>query len=212
MIVIGLTGGVGAGKDEAVRVLKGSGAHIIDADKTGHRFLRNNRSLQKKLVKSFSRKILDSRGGIDRKELGRIAFGNRAKLKVLDRAIHPLMAKEFKKEIAQCRKKGRKAVVLNAAILFEAGWDKLVDNVILITARRELRIKRLKKRGVDRAKALATISSQWPDSRKAKKADMVIENDSSMKKLVLKTRVAFYNIICTHPASSAGRRSGDRLH
>jgi len=201
MIVIGLTGGVGAGKDEAARVLKRLGAYVIDADKTGHWLLGNNRSLQKKLVKSFDRGILDSRGRIDRKELGRIAFGSRAKLKVLNRAIHPLMADEFKKEVVLYEKRGRKAVVLNAAILFEAGWDKLVDRIILITAPLELRLKRLKNRGIPRKKALAMISSQWPDSRKIKKADMVVRNDSSLKELTEKTRVAFINLICMHPIS-----------
>ena len=201
MVVIGLTGGVGAGKDEAARVLKKLGAHIIDADKTGHRLLVNNRSLQKKLINVFGRRILDSRGRIDRKELGRIAFSSRAKMKILNRAIRPLMAKEFKKETALCGKKGRKAVVLNAAILFEAGWDKLVGRIILITSPKELRLKRLKKRGIPRKKALAMISSQWPDARKAKKADMVVRNDSSLKKLTEKTRVAFINLICMHPIS-----------
>ncbi|OIN99418.1 dephospho-CoA kinase [Candidatus Desantisbacteria bacterium CG02_land_8_20_14_3_00_49_13] len=199
MIVIGLTGGAGAGKDEAARVLKRLGAHVIDADKTGHRLLGNNRSLRKKLVKSFGRKILDSSGRIDRRELGRIAFGNRAKLKVLNRAIHPLMAKEFRKEIALLRKKGRKAVVLNAAVLFEAGWDRLVDHVILITAPRELRIKRLGKRGIPRKKALAMICSQWPDARKAKRSGMIIENNLSLQDLAVRARVALYNIICLHP-------------
>ena len=118
MIVVGLTGGPGAGKDEAMKIFKGFGAKIINADETGHNLLKKNTSVYKEIIKIFGSGILNSQNEIDRKRLGGIVFGNRKKLTLLNRAIHPLMEKEFRKEIASHRKRGTKFVVLNAAILF----------------------------------------------------------------------------------------------
>lgn len=182
MMIIGLTGGVGAGKDEAAKILKSLGVKIIDADDVGHRLLEKNRVLQKRLVKTFGCGIL-SKGKIARKKLGEIVFGNRGRIRLLNQAIHPLMGREFRKKIAGYKKKGVKAVVLNAAILFEAGWDKFTDKTILVTAPLQMRIKRLKKKRINRKKALAMISSQWSDERKNKKADFIIKNNSSLTNL-----------------------------
>jgi len=183
VIVVGLTGGPGAGKDEAMKIFKGFGAKIINADETGHNLLKKNTSVYKEIIKIFGSGILNSQNEIDRKRLGGIVFGNRKKLTLLNRAIHPLMEKEFRKEIASHRKRGTKFVVLNAAILFEAGWDKLVDRAILITAPIEVRVKRLEKSGTGREKALKMIFSQWADARKKKKADFIIENNGSLDSL-----------------------------
>jgi len=193
MLVIGLTGGVGVGKDEAAKVLKRHGAEIIDADKTGHRLLEKNRELYKRLIEIFGNKIV-SRKKIDRKKLGAAVFGNKKKLAQLDKAIHPLMKKEFQKEIAVYRKQGKKLVILNAAVLFEAGWDKIVDKIILVAASKTLRIKRLNKRGIDRKKALAMISSQWSDAVKKKKSDFIINNNSSIGDLRKKVEYTFRQI------------------
>ena len=183
MLTIGLTGGVGAGKDEAAKIFKRFGVKVIDADDVGHKLLKRSSPAYKKISKMFGLRILDSKKEIERKKLGEIVFGNRRKLKLLNRIIHPLMEKEFKKEIAKQREKGSKFVVLNAAVLFELGWDKLVDKTILITAPEELRIKRLQDRGISRERALAMVSSQWSDERKKKKADFVIENNGSIAEL-----------------------------
>lgn len=201
MIVIGLTGGAGAGKDEAVRVLKKLGADIIDADKTGHRLLACKRQLKKKLVRIFSSAILDAEGRIDRGKLGTAVFGRPSKIRLLNRAIHPLMAEEFRKSIKASEKKKKRAVVLNAAILFEAGWDKLVDRVVLVASSKRLRVERLAKRGISREKAMAMAASQWPDPRKAKRSDIIIKNNSSLKELHKEIKHAFKQLIRMHSVS-----------
>ena len=193
MVVIGLTGGIGVGKDEAAKVFKRLDATIIDADKTGHYLLEKDRKLCARLIEIFGNEIV-SRNKIDRKKLGAIVFGNKKKLGLLNEAIHPLMKKEFRKEIAKYKKQGKKVIVLNAAVLFEAGWDKIVDKVILVIASKALRIKRLGKRGIGRQKALAMISSQLNDAVKKKKSDFIISNNSSI--LQLKNKVVnIYNKI-----------------
>jgi dephospho-CoA kinase len=164
MLIIGLTGGIGTGKDEAAKVLKRLGAKIIDADEVGHKLLKKDTAVYKKVLKVFGEGILGAGREIDRKKLGFIVFKSRIKLAILNKIIHPPMKKEFAKAIAAYRKSGEKLIVLNAAVLFEAGWDELVDKTILITAPKELRIKRLQKRGIDKQKALIMISSQWSDS------------------------------------------------
>ena len=182
-MLIGLTGGVGAGKDEAAKVFRKFGAKIINADEVGHKLLKRNKPAYRKIVKIFGSGILGSKEEIDRKKLGETVFGNSGKLKLLNKVMHPLMKEEFKKEIARYKKKSVRTVVLNAAILFEARWDKLADKTILITAPKALRIKRLGKKKISRQKALAMISSQWSDERKKKKADFVINNSGSLIEL-----------------------------
>jgi dephospho-CoA kinase len=200
-MVIGLTGGIGAGKDEAAKVFKKTGAKIIDADKIGHSLLKKNTPVYRKTLKAFGPEVLNKSKEIDRRKLGSIVFKNRKKLAVLNRIIHPAMKEEFKKEITGYGKKGVKFIVLNAAILSEAGWDKLADKTILITAPRELRVKRLQKRGIDRPKALTMISSQWSDAKKRKKADCIIENNGSLSDLKRK----ILNIV--HRPPKAGETS-----
>lgn len=194
MLIVGLTGGAGAGKDEVAKVFKKFDAKIIDADEVGHRLLKKNAPAHKKIIKFFGTTVLDNGGEINRKKLGDLVFSSQGKLRLLNKIIHPLMEEEFRKEIAKYRREGKELTVLNAAILLEAGWDKLIDKTILVTTRKELRIKRLESRGIDRERALAIFFSQWSDERKKKKADFIIENNGSLADLKKKIRDIIYEI------------------
>jgi len=187
MSTIGLTGGIGAGKDEVAAVFKKLGATVIDADKTGHKLLGDDPSVRRKILAAFGRDILGRGGKIDRKKLGGIVFSGKSGLRLLNNIMHPQMEKIFRAEISRHKKAGKKIIVLNAAVLFEAGWDKLVDRTILVSAPRAIRIKRLEKKGIGGKQAAAIISSQWPDAAKKKKADFVIKNDAGLDRLSRET-------------------------
>lgn len=194
MVIIGLAGGIGTGKDEVAKIFRNLGTKIINADEVGHTLLRKNSPAYKKIAKIFGLEILDSRCEIDRKKLGGVVFNNKNKLRLLNKIIHPLMEKEFRKKIKEYRNKDVRTTILNAAVLFEAGWDELVDKTILVTAPKELRIRRLAKKGISRKKALNMISSQWSDERKKKKADFIIKNNGSLAGLKKKIKELIYEI------------------
>jgi dephospho-CoA kinase len=168
--VLGLTGPIASGKNEAAKILKRAGAFIIDADKIGHELLSRDPIVAKKVLADF--------GTRDRKEIGRIVFSNPFKLKTLNRIIHPALKNRIKKNI-----KGSRAalVVVNAALpeLFKG----LTDLVILIAASKEKRLSRLAKSGLLKAEALKRMNAQLSPEGYLKIADTVILNNGTLKEL-----------------------------
>lgn len=186
--VIGLAGGAASGKSEVARVWKRLGAAVVDADAVGHACL-NRPDVRRRLVRAFGGDILSSRR-IDRTILGRKAFASPARVRALNRIMHPVMTKLLRREIAGLRRRGR-TVILDAALLFEAGWDRLVDRTVVVTSARHARIARLVRRGLTPAQAAARLGAQWPDPRKAARADVVIRNTGSMAALRARARRAW---------------------
>jgi dephospho-CoA kinase len=182
--VIGLVGGIGAGKSAAASRLVGLGAWVIDADKVGHALL-DQRPVRERVVERFGPGVLDATAAegdtprINRKALGAIVFHDPAALRALEAILHPRMCRTFEKAIARAARKGEhRAVVLDAAILFEAGWDRLCDRVFFVDAPREARLARLaKERGWDEATLSAREAVQWPLDRKRERADAVLPNE-----------------------------------
>lgn len=204
-IVIGLTGGAGSGKSEVARVWKRLGAAVVAADAVGHACL-NRPDVRRRLVRVFGDDIL-SAGGIDRSLLGRKAFASPARVRVLNRIMHPAMTKILWRDIAALRRGGR-TVVLDAALLFEAGWDRLVDRTVVITSARNARISRLVERGLTPAQAAARLAAQWPDHRKAARADLVIRNAGSLARLRTAARRAWRVLLRTASPGLGSRLRG----
>ncbi len=175
-----MAGGAASGKSEVARLWKRLGAAVVDADAVGHACL-NRPDVRRRLVKAFGKEIL-SAGRIDRSALGRAAFSSPAGVRALNRIMHPAMTKRLRREVETLRRRGR-VVVLDAALLFEAGWDRLVDWTVVVTSARNARIARLRRRGLSPAEAAARILAQWPDRRKAARADAVIRNTGSLARL-----------------------------
>ena len=129
MIVIGLTGGIGTGKSEVARILQDLGAVTINADQVGHQAYTPHTEAWEEVVKAFGDEILDSSGEIDRKQLGAIVFSDPRHLARLNQIMHPPMARIVSEQIESLKGDGVEVVVVEAAVLFEAGWDTLVDEV-----------------------------------------------------------------------------------
>lgn len=143
--VIGLVGGMGAGKSRVAQAFAERGAHVLDADQIGHALL-DQKPARDAVAKRFGAGVLDGAdsGRIDRRALGRIVFADRSALRALEQILHPRMRLTFEKAIARVvRRRSAKAVVLDAAILFEAGWDDLCDRVVFVDAPRSERLRRL---------------------------------------------------------------------
>ena len=179
--VIGLTGGIGSGKSTVSQYLKELGAVIIDADKVGHEAFQPATEAWREVVATFGRDILTPNGEIDRKKLGAIVFDNPQALTQLNRIMHPKMRDMMKAQIDEYRRQGVAVVVLEAAILIEANWTPLVDEVWVTIAPDSAVLERLKKqRGLAEEQTLSRIRSQLSNEERLKHADVVITNEGNL--------------------------------
>jgi len=185
VITIGLTGGIGSGKSAAASILCELGATLIDADAVGHDVYLPGRPCWQDVVDAFGREILDAEGRIDRKKLGARVFGDPAALRRLNSLVHPRIATEIAERIRQLRAGGVGApIVVEAAVLIEAGWQWLVDQIWVVTTSREHAIERVTaSRGLSRAEVERRIASQLSDAQRTREADAVIANDGTLAEL-----------------------------
>ena len=181
MILVGLTGGVATGKSTVAKMFKQCGAVVIDADELARDVVRPGKPAWREIVSTFGKAVLNPDRTINRQALGAIVFGNRAKLRRLERIIHPRVAREQARLTKQSARRNPDAIVIyDVPLLFEAGVDKRVDNIIVVTADRDTQIARLKKRnGLTRAEAIRRINSQMPLGKKIQRADHVLNGTLS---------------------------------
>lgn len=187
--VLGLVGGIGAGKSAVASALAERGALVLDADAIGHALLDQTPSRQEAVTR-FGEEILDpdDPSKINRKALSAIVFEAPESLRALERILHPRMRKTFEKAIARAaRQRNYKAVVLDAAVLFEAGWNDLCDLVAFINAPRDLRLARLQEsRGWTDTQLSEREAVQLPLDLKRRRSDLVVANDGTPGQLLEK--------------------------
>lgn len=187
MTIIGLTGSIGTGKTFVASVLRSLGAKVVDADRIAHSAIAKGKPAYRKVIRTFGDGILDSRGNIDRKALGRIVFADRKKLKALNRIVHPEVIRIIKRSAAGAGK--AKAVVIDAPLLVEAGLDRDVDTLVVVASSRKAQLERCaKKRGLSKAEALRRIASQIPLREKIRRADFVIYNNGTKAETIKSVR------------------------
>jgi dephospho-CoA kinase len=187
MKIIGLTGNIGSGKSQVASFLVESGAAYIDADKVTHEVYDPGTPGWQELIETFGKGILTPEGTIDRKKVSRIVFKNAEAIAKLNKILHPKIRAEIESRLKQLQEQGKKAAVVEAILLVEAGWMDMVDELWLITASRGITLERLKKRGLTESEALARLASQTPPEKLKSHARVVISNDGSLEDL--RTRV-----------------------
>ncbi|MGQ9678374.1 MAG: dephospho-CoA kinase [bacterium] len=190
-LVVGIGGNMGSGKSTVAEELAHYGAKVIDADQITSGLLRKGTKEYKRLVSVFGREILDKKGQIDRRELGRRAFSSKANLKRLNTIMHPPIIERILDEVARTK---HGLVVVDAALLFACGLDQQVDVSILVTAPDRLRIKRMMKLGFDSEEVARRLEVQGSDRKLWSKADFVLENRGSLAELRRKVR-ALWNFL-----------------
>jgi len=178
--VIGLIGGIGAGKSTVAERLVELGAAVIDADRTGHEVLRKPAVIQR-LVETFGNEILGADGQIDRSKLGLLVFSNQERRRKLESIVHPVMFERFVERVKDSLGNSEfPIVVLDAAILLEVGWDGICDRIVFVDAPREVRLERLcQTRGWDEGELDRREASQWPIDKKKSRADVIIDNGTT---------------------------------
>ena len=188
MLTIGLTGGIGSGKSTVSKLLAELGAPIIDADKVGHAIYATDGPAYPDMIAAFGEGILAPDRTIDRKKLGPIVFADPAALKRLNSIVHPKMFARMREMVDAMRRGGEhKPIVIEAAILIEANWQPLFNEIWLVVASRERVIERVERdRGLKPEQTEARIRAQLSDDDRRKYATTVVTNNGTIDELCAK--------------------------
>ena len=173
-LTIGLTGIFGSGKSSVAKILKSFGASVIDCDQLVREGYLPGAGLQPKILKLFGRERLD------RNQIAKIVFQNKEKRKKLEAIIHPFVFKRVHEELSKAR---GKITVIEMPLLFETGFNRNVDCVAVVAAKKEAIEKRLAKKGFTKRGVQLRWRAQWSLARKKRGADFVIENSGSVLNL-----------------------------
>ncbi len=176
--LVGLTGGIASGKSTAARVFEALGARVIDADRVARRVVEPGRPALAEIRQAFGPGVIRPDGSLDREALGRIVFSDGGARKRLNAIVHPRVAEEVERELAEAlRADPRAVVVYDVPLLFEGRMEDRFDLVVVVHVHRELQERRLRARdGLGPEEALARIRSQMDIDEKARRAHVVLDN------------------------------------
>ena len=174
MITIGLTGGIGSGKSVVASLLELYGMSVYIADEESKRLLTSSPLIRERLTTLLGSSIYDD-NGLNRRLMASLIFNDAKLLEQVNAVIHPEVARHFK---AWMSRQTTNFVVLESAILFESGFNRLIDICMLVYAPHELRIKRVMARDkITETEVLQRMQHQIPDEEKRILSDYVIHND-----------------------------------
>ncbi len=182
MYVIGLTGGIGSGKSTVAQMLEEKGAALLSADAVGHEVYLPGQPAWQEIVDAFGHQVVAADGTIDRKVLGAIVFSDPEELLRLNAITHPRMKEIMRAKLAAEAARGTEVAVLEAALLFDAGWDDLTDEVWVTVAPPEVAAARTAERsGISVAEALSRINSQMTNEERAARSRTLIDTDCRLE-------------------------------
>jgi len=189
MLIIGLTGGIGSGKTAVSNLFSDLGIDIIDTDIISRELITNDKSTLDRIVDTFGNSILNSDSVIDRKKLASIVFTDKKKKQSLEKILHPSIRDEVSNQIQQLNQliPAPAYVIVVIPLLLETGFDSLIDQILVVMADEERRIKRVLQRddrNLDEIRSI--ISHQTTDKKRQDIADDIIVNDSNYKGLQTK--------------------------
>ena len=178
MKIIGLTGGSGAGKSVVAETFRAYGVESIDTDRVYREVTAEGMPCLAELAERFGAGILDVGGNLNRRALAGIAFTSAENLSALNTITHKYILAECSRRIEEQRNVGRQAVIIDAPVLFESGFDRECDFVIAVTAEIVLRLNRIVARdGISEEQARRRIANQMSDAEYARRSDYVIVNN-----------------------------------
>ena len=178
-LAVAITGGIGAGKSEALAAFRRHGAATVSSDEIVHRLLGEDEDVRRQLRERFGDRIFDDIGQVDRGAIARLVFADRNELDWLERLLHPRVVQEYlhwRDDLGRLPNPPQVSVT-EVPLLYEVGGDKRFDKVVVITAPAELRADRSQAAGELREARLI------PDEEKAKRADFVYVNDGTLDEL-----------------------------
>ncbi|MDD6324659.1 MAG: dephospho-CoA kinase [Lachnospiraceae bacterium] len=183
MKVLGITGGVGAGKSTVLAYLEEHyGARVIQADEVGHLLQQPGESCYRRIVELFGPVVLNADGTISRPQLGAIVYADPQKMARLNAIMHPSIRRWIKAEVEAEQKRGRVPfVTIEAALLLEDHYDEICDEIWYIHADDAVRIRRLmESRGYSEEKCRSIMANQKKESDFRAACQLVIDNSSDI--------------------------------
>lgn len=179
MKVLGITGGVGAGKTTVLNYMENRyGARVIQADQVAHRLMEPGQICHQRIAASFGTQILRKDGTIDRGKLGAQVFQNREKLRRLNELVHPAVKEWIRREIEKSRREAKTPfLVIEAALLIEEHYEEICDELWYVRADTEVRLRRLmESRGYTRERSRSIMANQLPDEVFRRHCQFVVDN------------------------------------
>ena len=195
ILKVAVTGGAGSGKTSVCNRLKALGVKVISADEMAREAVAPGSTAFKKIVRYFGNTVLLSDGTLNRRILRRMITDDDDARLAMERFIHHEIAKLILKNVVCAEKEGCPMVVIEVPLLFELGMKDKFDWVVVVSADKERRVKRLMERDqTSRDEAMDLINVQMPDKEKIDRADYVVRNEGSMEKLVESVDILFNNL------------------
>jgi dephospho-CoA kinase len=194
--IIGIIGGLCAGKSTVAGEFAKLGCAVIDADKIAHQLL-DKKEVRAKIVRVFGKEVLNDKGKISRSELANKVFSDPEKLAKLINILHPPVLARAEQLIAEHSSNPKvKAIVLDIPLLVEVGWEKRCDRVIFVDCNPPIRLERAKKKGVFEADELKVRENlQISLDKKRRIADNIVDNNSDLSGLSKQIANIFSSIV-----------------
>lgn len=177
MLKVGLTGGIATGKSTVAKMFAARGCLLLPADKIAHELMAPGQPAYEEIVRAFGREVVRADGALDRQRLAAIVFADAVRREQLNRIVHPRVIAEIEQELARLAQANPKAIVLvEAALLVEAGYYRQLDKLIVTWCRPEQQLERLMKQmGLTRAQAEQRLAAQLPQEEKRRHAHYEID-------------------------------------
>jgi phosphopantetheine adenylyltransferase/dephospho-CoA kinase len=201
MFVIGITGGICAGKSSVVQVLRQLGVEVLDADKLGHKAYEPGTACFDQLVAHFGDRVVEN-GQINRRVLGSIVFSDASEMTALQGIVWPEIRRLLTESLAILQAQGTSVVALEAAVMIEAKWYDLASCLWVVTVSREVALQRLVVRNsLSEEEAAKRIDSQISNEERCAHATLVIDNNSrTIAELEDLVKDAYHKLPCHAPS------------
>ncbi len=188
--ILGVIGGIGSGKSEVARRLAEHGAVLLEADRIGHLVL-DDPEVKEALRARWGDAVFDQQGKVDRRAVAARVFSNAdnefQELRFLERVVHPRIEAQLIEALQRCQQQAKSGqqltVVLDAAVLLEAGWSRWCDQILFIDAPEAVRLERARARGWSTQEWHRREAAQWPLDKKRQYATAILPNHGSLDEL-----------------------------
>ena len=192
MFKLGVTGGMGSGKSTATHYFQRKGAIIFDADEEAKQYLLSNIDLQNRIIDTFGVQVTQG-GNLDLSKLAEYVFSRKQYQDALNKIIWPEVYAIIQSAAEKASHNDTDLFVVDAALIFEAGYTNFFNSILLITAHQSIRINRLLlRKNIPRNQIEKRMALQMPESEKKKLSKTTIENNEGIKELYMKLE-KFYN-------------------
>ena len=183
LLLVGLTGGIASGKSTVAGMFAARGAAVIDADQLGHEVVVPGEPGLSEVIEAFGADYLEPDGRLNRRLLGARVFASKADRERLNRIVHPRIMLRLKKKLLDLETNAdlMRVVIVEAAVLLEAGWAPYFDRIVVVEAQPSLQVSRLTARlGLDAPQATQRVQAQWSIRQRRRYAHFRISGDGPL--------------------------------